>query len=328
MKKIFKKIQYNYYISNILYFILRPIIHVSSRLSNQIKRKVKINGKVIQYFNHKIKFPKNVGINFSSQVFWNGSNQVEPNTVKCISILLKGGDIFLDIGSNFGIYALIAKRINPEIQVFAFEPLPNLQVDNKLFLKLNGITNYELIKYAISDTDGEADFYVPDSYISASEISSSSLQSDFHFNNKFIQRKIKVPTMTLNKFMYQNKVLLNDKKIILKIDIEGHEATALRGGREFLKVFRPLIVMEVDQTTERLMPLILELEESNYSIYSISKEGFFKLQHELLAEYTGDRDFLLLPSELLGIKDYMSFSNLDILLKRIEKNCYEYFNLL
>lgn len=320
MKKYVKKIQYNYYISNILYFILFPIIHVSSSIFNQIKRKVKINGKVIQYCNHKIKFPKNVGINFSSQVFWNGSNYVEPNTVKCISILLNEGDVFLDIGSNFGIYSLIAKRINSEIHVFAFEPLPNLQVDNKLFLKLNGVTKYELIKYAISDNDGEADFYVPDSYISTSEISSSSLQSDFYFNNKFIQRKIKVPTLTLNKFMYQNKNLLNDKKIILKIDIEGHEASALRGGREFLKVFRPLIVIEVDQTPEKLMPLILELEESNYSIYSISKEGFFKLQQELLAEYTGERDFLLLPSELLGLKNYFSFTSLEYFVKKSWKS--------
>jgi FkbM family methyltransferase len=320
MKKIFKKIQYNYYISNILYFILRPLILVSSRLSNQIKRKVKINGKVIQYCNHKIKFPKNVGINFSSQVFWNGSNQVEPNTVKCISILLKEGDIFLDIGSNFGIYALIAKRINPEIQVFAFEPLPNLQVDNKLFLKLNGITNYELIKYAISDTNGEADFYVPDSYISESEISSSSLQSDFRYNKNFNQRKIKVPTTTLNNFMYQNRILLNDKKIILKIDIEGHEASALRGGREFLKVFRPLIVIELDQDPEKLIPLFLELKESNYSVYSISKEGFFNLQHELLAEYTGERDFLLLPSELLGSKNYFSFNSFKLFIEKSWKN--------
>jgi FkbM family methyltransferase len=317
MKKIIKKIQYNYYFSTTIYFILSPLIQFTRKLSNQVKRKIKINGKVIQYCNYKIKFPKNVGINFSSQVFWHGSNYVEPNTVKCISTLLNVGDVFLDIGSNFGIYALIAKRINPKILVFAFEPLPNLQVDNKLFLKLNGITNYELIKYAISDTNGEADFYVPDSYISESEISSSSLQSDFRYNKNFNQRKIKVPTMTLNKFMYQNKVLLNDKKIILKIDIEGHEATALRGGREFLKVFRPLIVMEVDQTPERLMPLILELEESNYSIYSISKEGFFKLQHELLAEYTGERDFLLLPSELLGLKNYFSFTSLELY---VEKN--------
>ena len=317
MKKIFKKIQYNYYISNILYFILWPIIHVSSRLSNQIKRKVKINGKVIQYCNHKIIFPKNVGINFSSQVFWNGSNYVEPNTVKCISSLLNVGDVFLDIGSNFGIYALIAKRINPKILVFAFEPLPNLQVDNKLFLKLNGITNYELIKYAISDTNGEADFYVPDSYISESEISSSSLQSDFRYNKNFNQRKIKVPTITLNSFMEQKRIEFIDKKIILKIDIEGHEAYALRGGREFLKVFRPLIVMEVDQTPERLMSLILELEESNYSIYSISKEGFFKLQFELLAEYTGERDFLLLPSELLGLKNYFSFTSLELYVEKI-----------
>jgi hypothetical protein len=95
----------------------------------------------------------------------------------------------------------------------------------------------------------------------------------------------------------------------------------LRGGREFLKVFRPLIVLEVDQTPERLMPLILELKESNYSVYSISKEGIFKLQHELLAEYTGERDFLLLPSELLGLKNYFSFSSFKLFLEtKFEKS--------
>lgn len=315
MKNKLKRLQYNYYLSTILYFLLWPLFIFSKRFCNKIKRKVKINGKVINYFDHEIIFPKNVGINFSSQVFWNGSNNVEPNTVKCISLLFKVGDIFFDIGSNFGIYTLLAKRINSNIQVFSFEPLPNLQIDNKLFLYLNGVTDYTLINSAISDVDGEADFYVPDSFISVSEISSSSLESDFHYNQKFKQSKIIVPTMTLNTFMNVNKSILTNKKIVLKIDIEGHEAHALKGARLFLKEFRPWIILEVDLHPVKLVSLVLELKISNYLIYTITNQGLFKLSPDFLAAYTGERDFILIPAELMGLNDYFNYSDFDLFIK-------------
>jgi hypothetical protein len=39
---------------------------------------------------------------------------------------------------------------------------------------------------------------------------------------------------------------MNEKNILIKIDVEGSELEIIEGGREFISIYRPIIVMEIN----------------------------------------------------------------------------------
>ncbi|MDR2965769.1 MAG: FkbM family methyltransferase [Treponema sp.] len=61
------------------------------------------------------------------------------------------------------------------------------------------------------------------------------------FNGTILANKVK--TITLDKFIEKNNI---SKMDILKIDIEGNELYALKGGINGIKRFRPIIFCEIN----------------------------------------------------------------------------------
>ena len=63
-----------------------------------------------------------------------------------------------DVGANTGIYSLVAKTLNKEAKVFAFEPSSKL---SKSLNKNNQINNYDIIceKIALSNKSDHQIFY-------------------------------------------------------------------------------------------------------------------------------------------------------------------------
>ncbi len=315
-----KSMQYNFYVSRIFLFICYPIVCLLELITKKLKKSVKVNGKELVYNGNPIKFPKDVGINFSSQVFWNGTNGVEPLTVKTLSIIFPHVDYFLDIGSNFGIYSVLAQKVNEHITVYCFEPLPNIYDDNLSFHRVNNVSRYHALNCAVSNKVGEHSFFVPQNFHLKSEISSASLERDFLYNRQFTQDEIKIRTITLDYFMERNFTDLENKKVVIKIDVEGHESFVLNGGKSFLHEFRPWIVVEVDQTKNRLDLFLENISYSQYLIYCITNEGYFRLMNDSLFAFKGERDFLLLPAESIELKEYYSFAGMKCYAENILQN--------
>lgn len=68
--------------------------------------------------------------------------------------------VVLDVGANNGSFGLNIAQQNPHIQVFGFEPTPQLCELILQKVAAMGLTNYELIPAAVSDYEGKVKFNI------------------------------------------------------------------------------------------------------------------------------------------------------------------------
>lgn len=128
-----------------------------------------------------------------------------------------------DIGANVGYYTLMASRLASK--VFAFEPLPSNVAKLKHHLELNHLRNVFVEDAAISDHEGDAFFKEEGSN------SMGRIQADGQF---------KVRLLTMDGLWQRSEIAIPS---LIKLDVEGAELSALRGGVNMLKSVRPAILL-------------------------------------------------------------------------------------
>jgi len=127
--------------------------------------------------------------------------------------LLRPDDLFVDVGANFGFWALPAARRG--CRVIAVEPVPG----TRALLAANAAANelaarVEIVAQALSDSDELLTIAVP---------GGESGQASAHPDRGVDAATFSVPATTLD-------ALLGDRSVrFLKIDVEGHEPAVLRG---------------------------------------------------------------------------------------------------
>lgn len=180
---------------------------------------------------------------------------------------LRKGDIFIDVGSNIGYYALLAKTlVGPRGRVFAFEPTPK----TFLILKKNveSFENICILSSALSDKTGVTDFIDYGSRFSA--FNTFSKRTVDFLKDK--GRIIRVKTETLDNFCQQNRI----RPGIIKIDAEGAENLVLRGADFLLREHRPTIIFEVGGEKEwgkNNREALAILTNKNYKIFEADAKG-------------------------------------------------------
>lgn len=143
---------------------------------------------------------------------------------------LHENDIFYDIGSCIGVYALHAAHCCEH--VFAFEPDPGFRENLKHNVTINNLENITVFPYAISDKSATLTLFTDG-------VSGKSPSLE---NNNF-QGSVQVESMTLSDFVTSNSLMY---PTVIKMDIEGAEILALRGMQEILKTRPPrLLFLEV-----------------------------------------------------------------------------------
>ena len=139
---------------------------------------------------------------------------------------VKTGNTVYDIGANAGFYTLLASvLVGSGGHVYAFEPLPRNIHFLREHLRLNQITNVDVVEAAVSDIGGKS--YFDDSAGSAMGHLASS-------GNK------QVKTVTIDDVIAQQQLRSPD---ILKIDVEGAEFLVLSGAEAVLTTYRPGIFL-------------------------------------------------------------------------------------
>jgi len=141
-------------------------------------------------------------------------------------------DLAIDIGANIGWYSCIFGSIlRDRGQVIAIEPEPrNLQLLQKN-IQLNNLANIEAIQCAASDQPGTLSLHL---YKSSNRGRHSVLPI-------YAGPTIKIPAARLDDLLEQ-RGLGSRTVAILKIDIEGYEAIALRGATRALSRCRLALV--------------------------------------------------------------------------------------
>ncbi len=161
--------------------------------------------------------------------------------LKTILEFINEGDVIFDIGANIGCFSVpFAKKVGSNGKVYAFEPqkfIFNLLKENAVCNELN---NLQIFNNAIGDANTILELNDFD-YSQSGNFGGITLTENY--DNSVCAKikgtkKNKIKTLTLNNF-------LNLKKCnFLKIDVELMESNVLKGAKEFIKKFRPIIWIE------------------------------------------------------------------------------------
>jgi FkbM family methyltransferase len=151
-------------------------------------------------------------------------------------LLCRQSDYIFDVGSNTGIYALVAKAARPDAHVFAFEPVERVYKKLRQNIDINGfyIHSYQT---AISNATGTAHIYDTNTEhtLSVAVNKDVNVTSDKTF-------KVEIETITLDDFIDSNKL---PKVDLLKLDVETHEVEALEGFKKYLHAYKPDMLIEI-----------------------------------------------------------------------------------
>jgi FkbM family methyltransferase len=180
---------------------------------------------------------------------------------------LKSGDVFYDVGANYGIFTALAETcIDLDGEIHSFEPnknlTPYLEKTIKSF-KNNSITHSSC---ALGNIDGLITFY---DYLSALD---SSVSSIYEQEGGVAHTTYDVPIFTLDTY-----VLTRKKPTVLKVDIESAEFDFLQGASKFLTENNPTLILEfklksvLDKAnSQKCLDFLTALQ---YLPHSISYEG-------------------------------------------------------
>ena len=167
-----------------------------------------------------------------NELFWRNNFEGERTAVAAIGEHVDRADVFLDIGANTGFYSLYAKARKPGLEVLAFEPSP---VNFELLRQNIELNRFDISTFeaAVTDRDGDVTLYdfAEHSY-------SASLVEGFREGT--VARS--VPGFTLDTIAEKYDLL--GKKLLIKVDVEGHESAVLAGAAQVIAA-GPTLLIEI-----------------------------------------------------------------------------------
>ena len=152
LKSIYRAIPFKHQIYVLVRSIWRPPQRVYQHLHFVGTMKVKVDNQ------HSFRM-RHYGYQLENEIFWNGiMNGWGKNSLRIWKKLVAQSDVIVDVGANTGVYALLAKTINPGADVYAFDPVD--RVFEKLLHNVS-LNNYDItcIKKAASNSSGYARIY-------------------------------------------------------------------------------------------------------------------------------------------------------------------------
>lgn len=215
---------------------------------------------------------RHYGFQIENEIFWNGIfNGWEKVSLSIWAELCENSNTIFDVGANTGVYALLAKTINPGAKIFAFEPVD--RVYSKLIAN-NKLNHYDVkcFKKAVSNFDGKAIIYDKQTEHTLS-VTVNKDTSD----NKENSIPTAIKTIRLDTFINSEGLSKID---LLKVDVETHEVEALEGFGGYLKKHEPTFIIEIlnDKIAKGIEALISEI---NYEYYVIDENSGIKKVDQL-----------------------------------------------
>ena len=142
-------------------------------------------------------------------------------------------DTVLDVGGNFGWYAMSVAKHRSHSHVFCFEPVPKSYSYLNENIKLNNLSNISTFDFGFSDIEGSFDFYYdPTLSVNASLANTS--------GNKETERVV-CNVRRLDDFRKEH----SDKVDFIKCDVEGAELFVFKGGADLIKNDCPIVFAEM-----------------------------------------------------------------------------------
>lgn len=159
--------------------------------------------------------------------------------------LVHPGDVVYDIGANIGLYSRFLVQEFKASKVYAFEPMSENRPQLNRNLVIGGcLDQVVVLPFAVADEDGTAEFQV-DTLTS----NSGSLDAVTHGRASQSHVQYDLPPVSETVQVFRLDSLIANQNLfppnVVKIDIEGAEAMALRGAPKLLSETKPQLVVEL-----------------------------------------------------------------------------------
>ena len=193
----------------------------------------------------------------------------------------------IDVGANVGLVTLLlADKVQ---HALLFEPNPIAAARARANLALNAL-RFEVHELALSDTTGTVEFEDQGGV-------SSCNRTVVGFSTSVPTRE--VPCTRLDRFLADHALPYPISAV--KIDVEGHENSVLRGMMECLRQHRPRVVMFEYLQRTNLRETMALFETAGYTVLQLTPGGagiasagvpplqdLFACPNELLPEFTAE----------------------------------------
>ncbi|WP_186781575.1 MULTISPECIES: FkbM family methyltransferase [unclassified Streptomyces] len=192
----------------------------------------------------------------------------EPNLSAFLRDRLRPGDTFIDVGAHRGAFSLLASHaVGHHGCVVAIEPSPQFHDDLTAAATTNHRTNIRAVRSAASDTHGTLPLYLEDP---------ANLGHTTVVQPRHVHTSVGVPTAPLTDLVSRSELATTR---IIKVDVEGAEAAAIRGLLPALTRLRDDAELVVEVTPrllakqgESAAEIIDTLREHGFHTYTLTND--------------------------------------------------------
>jgi FkbM family methyltransferase len=147
---------------------------------------------------------------------------------------LRPDSIVIDGGANIGLFSLLASHLTPKGRVYAFEPAR--VTSTALRKNTRECMNIEVLAQGLGDKARKAEMIVHGGFPSGSTVSDSGMPQFGAEEGDLVAEEISITT--IDDFAKERNL---DRVDFIKVDAEGYEKQILRGARETIQRFRPIL---------------------------------------------------------------------------------------
>lgn len=221
--------------------------------------------------------------------------------------LSKKSKCIVDIGANTGLFSVLASKVNPKSNIYAFEPYSVNAERMNMNLRLNSANNVTLYEFAIGDKDGEIQISIPKNK-SITDVSSVNQGFSKKIYPEIVWESQVVPLKTLDSFALENNITID----LIKCDVETFEMSVFKGAERILAEDKPTILFECFLDDERKLFFNNVLRKHNYYVYLMLEQGVVYIQEGFVNASYG-LNYLITPVK--PTKTFINYQNIEDLWK-------------
>ena len=201
-----------------------------------------------------------------------------------LEYFLNKNSVFFDIGTNKGEYAYYAEKLMNPKNIYLFEPEKKL---NKQLQAIFG--NCQVFDLALSDNKGKHQFKIP-LINGVADNCLSSLEVENKEDNETEAIIYEVKTDTLDNFTKEKNIIPD----VIKIDVEGHELSVLKGAENFINKNHPTLIIEIEQRHHKdinIESVFESFKQKGYNCYYYSKKQSQLFSYENKTHLTNTKEY-------------------------------------
>jgi FkbM family methyltransferase len=218
------------------------------------------------FFGTRVRIPLS-DVNATDLYYAGSLRSSEGYVTRFLLSALREGDVFYDVGANYGFYSSLALTLGCFVR--AFEPSPHClsYLDETIELSPNK-SRIKLNPVVLSNNSGPVDLLDSSP---GHKSGMSTIEPGIAAASGIAHKKVRVNAITLDEY-----IRTNPAPSVMKIDTEGSEAKVLAGANTLLREHSPVIVIELWGSPQGLansQEVIGILKNAGYTPHVINQDG-------------------------------------------------------